>query len=169
MKKITVILSCIILTGSSIYAQQAPKIGWIESAVLLQSMPEKTRADSAIAKYQRDFQDQITEMMKDYETKVKQYQDSEKTLSETMKEIKGKEIQDLQTRIEALQQSAQEKIQEKKNEVYTPILDKADKAVQAVARENNYDYIFDKSGGTLLFGKDGNSIMPLVKAKLGIK
>jgi outer membrane protein len=169
MKKIVVILSCMILTSSGIDAQTAPKIGWIESAELLQSMPEKARADSDIAKYQKDFQGQIEKMMKDYEVKVKQYQDGEKTMSQVMKDIKGKEIQDLQSRIEAIQQSAQEKIQARKNEVYAPILNKADKAIQAVAKENNYDYIFDKSGGSLLFGKDGNSIMPLVKAKLGIQ
>jgi outer membrane protein len=90
-------------------------------------------------------------------------------MAEAVKEVKRAEIQDLQSRIEAMQQSASEKIQVKKNDIYTPILDKADKAIKAVARELNYDYIFDKSGSSLLFGKDADSILPMVKAKLGIK
>lgn len=169
MKKIVVILACTLATSSVIYAQTAPKIGWIESAELLQSMPEKAKADSDLSKYQRDFQNQIELMMKDYQSKVTQYQSGEKTMTDAMKEVKGKEIQDLQQRIEAIQQTAQEKIQQKKQDVYAPILDKADKAIKAVAKEHNYDYIIDKSGGALLYGKDGDNILPLAKAKLGIK
>jgi hypothetical protein len=38
-----------------------------------------------------------------------------------------------------------------------------------VAKEKSYDYIFDQSQGMLLFGKEGDNILPLVKAHLGIK
>lgn len=169
MKKFVVILACTLLTGSVVFAQTSPKIGWIESAELLQSMPEKAKADSDLAKYARDFQSQIEIMMKEYQSKVQQYQSGEKTMTEAMKEVKGKEIQDLQTRIESIQQSAREKLDQKKQDVYAPILEKADKAIKAVAKEHNYDYIIDKSGGSLLYGKDTDNILALAKAKLGIK
>jgi len=169
MKKIVVILACTLLTSNFIFAQTSPKIGWIESAELLQSMPEKAKADTELAKYQKDFQSQIENMMKEYQSKVQQFQAGEKTMTEAMKEVKGKEIQDLQGRIESIQQSAQEKVLQKKQDVYAPILEKADKAIKAVAKEHNYDYIIDKSGGALLYGKDADNILPLAKAKLGIK
>jgi outer membrane protein len=169
MKKIVIILACAVFTSSVVFAQTSPKFGWINSADLLQSMPEKAKADSDISKYARSFQEQIDIMMKEYQTKGQQYQANEKTMTDAMKEVRMKEIQDLQNRIESTQQSAQEKLQAKKQDVYQPILDKADKAIQAVAKEKNYDYIMDKSGGTLLFGKDSDNILPLVKAKLGIK
>jgi outer membrane protein len=169
MRKIVIILACTLLTGSVVFGQSSPKIGWITSAELLQSMPEKAKADSDIAKYARSFQDQIDIMMKEYQTKGQQYQAGEKTMTDAMKEVRMKEIQDLQNRIESTQQSAQEKLQQKKQDVYAPILDKADKAIKAVAKEKNYDYIFDQSGGTLLVGKEGDNILPLVKQKLGIK
>jgi outer membrane protein len=168
MKKIVVLLACAILTISGAFAQTI-KFGWINSADLLQSMPEKAKADSDIAKYARSFQEQIDIMMKEYQTKGQQYQANEKTMTDAMKEVRMKEIQDLQNRIESTQQSAQEKLQQKKQDVYQPVLDKADKAIQAVAKEKNYDYIMDKSGGTLLFGRESDNILPLVKAKLGIK
>jgi outer membrane protein len=90
-------------------------------------------------------------------------------MTDAMKEVRMNEIQDLQNRIESTQQSAQEKLQAKKQDVYAPVLEKADKAIQAVAKEKNYDYIFDKSAGALLYGKDADNILPAVKAKLGIK
>jgi outer membrane protein len=169
MKKIMIILACSILTSGIVVAQSSPKIGWINSADLLQSMPEKSKADSDIAKYAKSFQEQIDIMMKEYQTKGQQFQANEKTMTDAMKEVRMKEIQDLQNRIESTQQSAQEKLQAKKQDVYAPVLDKADKAIQAVAKEKSYDYIFDKSAGALLYGKEADNILPAVKAKLGIK
>lgn len=163
--------ACTLLLGNMVMAQNTSlKIAYINSAVLLQSMPERVAADSALAKYTRSFQEQIELMTKEFQTKLQQFQSSEKTMTEAMKEVKTKELQDLQTRIESTQQSAQEKIQTKKQDLYTPILEKADKAIKDVAKEKNYDYIFDvNSQGGIVFSKDEYDITNLVKEKMGIK
>lgn len=166
------VLACGLLMGKAAIAQSNTglKIAYINSAVLLQNMPERINADSALAKYTRTFQEQIEIMTKEFQTKLQQFQSSEKTMSEAMKEVKTKELQDLQTRIETTQQSAQEKIQMKKQDLYTPILEKADKAIKDVAKEKNYDYIFDvNSQNGIVFSKDEYDITNLVKTKMGIK
>ena len=168
MKKFVMFLACGIMTGNVVFAQSM-KIGYVNTAVLLQSMPEKVTADSTLAKYTRSFQEQIDIMMKEYQTKGQQFQSNEKTMTDAMKEVKVKEIQDLEARIQSTQQSAQEKIQTKKQDTYAPILEKAEKAIKAVAKEKGYDYIFDQSQGAMLYGKDELDATPLVKAKLGIK
>ncbi len=193
MKKLALLTACGLILGNSVFAQKskpaaakpesaasetteaAPhtglKLGWLNSALLLDGMPEKVKADSIITKYARSFQEMIEGMGKEYQAKVQEYQASEKTMTDAMKEVKQKEIQDLQNRAESTQQSAQEKVGQKKQEVYGPILEKADKAIKAVAKEKGYDYIFDASsgGGTLLFARESDNITPLVKEKLGIK
>jgi len=169
MKKIVLFLACGLLIGNIALAQSALKIGYVNSATLLQAMPEKAKADSDLSKYAKSFQDQIDIMMKEYQTKAQAYQSGEKTMTDAMKEVKAKEIQDLQNRIESTQQSAQEKLQTKKQDLYAPVLDKADKAIKDVAKEKNFDYILDAQGGALLFGKEEYDVTPLVKAKMGIK
>ncbi|MBX2905578.1 MAG: OmpH family outer membrane protein [Taibaiella sp.] len=172
MKKVIMVLACGLLMGKAAIAQSNTgiKIAYINSAVLLQNMPERINADSALAKYTRTFQEQIEIMTKEFQTKLQSFQSSEKTMSEAMKEVKTKELQDLQTRIESTQQSAQEKIQMKKQDLYTPILEKADKAIKDVAKEKNYDYIFDvNSQNGIVFSKDEYDITNLVKTKMGIK
>jgi outer membrane protein len=171
MKKIVMFLAFGLLIGNMVSAQGSGlKIAYINSSALLSSMPEKAKADTELSKYARSFQDQIDIMMKDYQTKGQQFQAGEKTMTEAMKEVKMKEIQDLQARIESTQQSAQEKLQTKKQDVYQPILDKADKAIKAVAKEKNYDYIFDAAAnGAMVFYKEEYDITNVVKAKLGIK
>jgi outer membrane protein len=171
MKKIVIFLACALFSGNIVFAQTEPlKIAYINSTSLLSAMPEKAKADSDVAKYAKSFQDQIDIMMKDYQTKGQDYQAKEKTMTEAMKEVKMKEIQDLQNRIESIQQSAQEKLQQKKADAYQPIIDRADKALKEVAKEKNYDFIFDQAaGGVMVFGKEQYDITPIVKAKLGIK
>ncbi len=171
MKKFVLFLACGLMMGQVLFAQSASlKIGYINSAELLSSMPERTKADSNVTKYAKSFQDQIDIMMKDYQTKGQAYQKDEKTMTEAMKEVRMKEIQDLQNRIESIQQSAQEKLSNKKQELYQPIIDKVNKAIKDVAKEKGYDFIFDQAAGSaLLYGKEAYDITSTLKAKLGIK
>jgi outer membrane protein len=167
MKKITLLAALFGTFISASYAQN--KLGYINSRELLEVMPEVKKADSSLQIYAKSFQDQLESMSKEYESKVKDFQANEKTMNEAVKEVKVKEVQQLQERMEALQQSAQEKTAKKREEMYKPILEKADKAIKDVAKENKYDYIFDASGGAILFAKDSDNVLSLVKTKLGIK
>ncbi len=167
MKKFVFILTCgLLLTGA---AMAQIKLGHINSGELLQTMPEVKKAEADIQAYAKTYQDQLQEMGKEYESKVKAFQAQEKTMTDAMKEVKVKEIRDLEARIESTNQNAQEKVEKKRQELLQPIIDKADKAIKAVATEKSYDYIFDTSMGALLHARTSDDIMPLVKAKLGIQ
>ncbi|MFM6945038.1 MAG: OmpH family outer membrane protein [Bacteroidota bacterium] len=167
MKKITLLAALFGTFISASFAQN--KLGYINSRELLEVMPEVKKADSSLQIYAKSFQDQLESMSKEYESKVKDFQANEKTMNEAVKEVKVKEVQQLQERMETLQQSAQEKTAKRREEMYKPILEKADKAIKDVAKENKYDYIFDASGGAILFAKDSDNVLSLVKTKLGIK
>lgn len=167
MKKIFLFLACGLFFGSSAFAQA--KFGYINSDELLSIMPEVRKADSSLQLYAKSYQDQLEQMMKEYQKKGQDFQAQERTMTEAVKEVKVKEIQQLEERIQTTQQSAQEKVAKKKEELYSPILEKADKAIKDVAKANNFDYVFDASRGNILYAKESDNIMPLVKAKLGIK
>lgn len=166
MRKFVLFLACGLLIGSTTFAQ---KFGYIDSRELLKAMPEISKADADLQAYAKTFQDQLQSMSKEYEKKVQEFQGQEKTMTEAMKEVKVKEIQDLQNRIESTNQSATEKVEKKREDLYKPILDKADKAIKDVAAEKGYDYVFDASAGGLLYAKPSEDILSLVKTKLGIK
>ncbi len=167
MKKIILFLACGLLIGNAVFAQA--KLGYIDSRELLKAMPEITKANTDVEAYAKTFQDQLQTMGKEYEKKAQEFQAGEKTMTDAVKEVKIKEIQDLQSRIESFQQSATEKVEKKKQELYAPVLEKADKAIKDVATEKGYDYIFDASSGALLHANEANNILALVKTKLGIK
>ncbi|MBK7690973.1 MAG: OmpH family outer membrane protein [Bacteroidetes bacterium] len=157
----------LLLTTILSFGQQ--KIGYINSEELILSMPEAKKADADISAYAKTFQDQLTTMQKELETKYKAYEAGAKTMSEAMLDVKQKELQDLQGRIQSTQQSAEEKVAAKRQELLKPITEKADKAIQDVAKEKGYTYILDASTGALVFATPTDNILKDVKSKLGIK
>ncbi|HQE11790.1 MAG TPA: OmpH family outer membrane protein [Flavipsychrobacter sp.] len=167
MKKIVLAIAVAVLcSASSVVAQ---KFGYVNSQELLASMPEAKKADSSLQLFAKSYQDQIESMIKEYQKKGQEYQAQEKTMTEAVKEVKMRDLQKLEENIQQTQQSAQDKVAKKKEDLFTPILEKADKAIKEVAKANNYDYVFDASAGALLYAKDSDNILPLVKTKLGIK
>ncbi len=165
MKKIVFLLALGITIGFSAQAQK--KLGYINSQELLEKMREARKADTALQQYQKSLEDQFRTMATDAQAKFKEYEEKEKTWTDAVKEVKTKELQDLQNRIQEFQQGAEEKVAKKRQELFKPILDKAQKAIKDVGVEGSYDYIYD--GSSLLYAKDSENILPLVKAKLGIK
>lgn len=167
MKKVVFLLALGMTLGFAFTAQAQKKTGYINSQELLESMPEAKKADSSIAKYAKELEDQMKTMVTDYQGKLKDFDEKGKTWSEAVKEVKGKEIQDLQNRIQEFQQGADDKLGKKRQELLKPIFDKAQQAIKAVGAEGSYDYIYD--GSALLYVNPSEDVMPKVKAKLGIK
>ena len=58
----------------------------------------------------------------------------------------------------------------KEGELLQPIIEKAKKAIDDVAAENGFLYVFDMSMGAILYNSDQSvDLMPLVLKKLGVK
>jgi len=167
MKKILIVIIALVIAAPT-FAQQ--KFGHIDSAALLELMPEKAKAEKDIEAFAKEFQTAYEAMMKEYEGKATSFQQTEKDMIPTVRNTKVREITELERRIQEFQTQAQEEIGKKQQEVLTPIIDKARKAIDEVAVEKNYTYVFDNSAevGVLLYSKDAEDIMADVKAKLGL-
>lgn len=169
MKKILIIATAFILLNTLIAAAQSLKFGHINSTQLLSFMPETKLADSTLNKFGTSLQNQLKSMGAELDSKVNEYKNTEASMAEPIKLAKQKEITDLQDRIQDFQSSAQESIQKKKEEIYSPIIKKAEEAIKSVAKEKSFTYIFDSSLGVLLYASDSDDVMGLVKQKLGLK
>ncbi len=167
--KILAIIIAILCATNVSFAQGKNKFGHINSADLLKVMPGRDSVQKVVDAYLLTLQTQLTNMQKELETKYNDYTANEKTYSDIIKTNKQKELQDLNDRIQAFQNAAQEDWQNKETELLTPIINKAKKAIEDVAKENGYTYIFDTSVGVLLYFEPSDDVMPLVKKKLGIK
>jgi len=162
------ILIAILVMATTTLTAQTQKFGHIDSDALMSLMPEKAKAEKDMEVFAKEFQSALEAMAKEYEVKVADYQGKEKDMTALVKQTKVKEITDLERRIQEFQGQAQGEIQKKEQELLAPIIEKARKAIDAVATEKGYTYIFDNSSGVLLFAKDSENIAADVKAKLGL-
>lgn len=145
------------------------KFGYVNSAELLKLMPETKKAEASLQAYVGGLEKQFGGLQTSYQKQISEFQAQEKTMVDAIKQTKIKAIQDLEQQMQQSQASGQQKVAAKREELFKPILDKAEKAVKDVGKENGYDYIFDASTGSFIYAKDSHDIMPLVKTKLGIK
>lgn len=169
MTKTIKIALLLVLTAAGSLSAQTLKFGHINSTQLLASMPETKMADSTLQKFGNSLEAQLKTMTNEYQSKISEYRANEATMADPIKDAKAKEIGDLEQRIQDFQESAQQSLSKKKEEVYTPIIKKAEDAIKGVAKEKGYSYIFDTSAGVVLFAQESDDVMPLVKAKMGLK
>jgi outer membrane protein len=169
MTKTIKALALIMALSASASFAQSLKFGHINSTQLLTLMPETKVADSTLQKFGASLESQLKTMTNEYQSKINDYQANVNNMAEPVKEARVREINEIEQRIQDFQESAQQSMQKKKEEVYTPIIKKAEDAIKKVAKEKSYSYIFDTSAGTVLFAQESDDIMSLVKAQLGLK
>lgn len=164
----TIILSltCLISTAQD----AAQKYGHVNSGNLLQQLPEVTKADEALKIIQDSFQNIEKGLLdifeKEYVAFVKQANAGE--LPKLQIQKKQQEFQAKEEEIKSLRNKAQLEMITKRQVLLDPIIQKMQDAVDEVAKEKGFTYIFDIASGALLFANESEDIEPLVKAKLGI-
>jgi outer membrane protein len=135
----------------------------------MQLMPGRDTAEQVLTVYAQNLQKQLEAMVEEFQTKYSDYLANENQFIDAIKQVKQKELLDLQTRIEDFQEEAQKLLVAKEQELLNPLIDKAKKAIEEVAKEKGYTYILDTGTGVVLYWESGDDIMSFVKDKLGIK
>ena len=175
MKHTIAALTLLVFMVTGLQAQTNYKFGHIDSQKLIVSLPESEQAQKTLEAEAKSMQDRLETMQVEYNNKVNDYVNNDKLTagdpkkwSELIKGDKEKEIQDLGRRIQEFQETASTDMNNKKNELFKPIVDKVDKAIKEVAKENKFTYIFDVQA-VLYYSEDSIDITSMVKAKLAVK
>lgn len=144
----------------------AQKIAHLSLDSLVSGMPETKTAKEIAQNYLKDLEKTMSSMEQELQTKYNDYLANEATMSDLVKKTKQEELQTLQRRIEDFRTQAQQDYQARYQLLINPILDKAKKAIELVAKENGYKYVLDASAGFILYSEQSDDILPQVKKKL---
>jgi outer membrane protein len=174
MKKVFVILvfTGLFLVSGSLVAQSTIKLGHIDSRLVFAAMPESDSAQKTIEREAAAMQKTLEELQVEFNKKYEDYLKltNDPNTSALILKTKEEELQTIQQRSQTFQQQAEQAITEKRTEIFKPIQDKAIKAVNDVAAENGFTYIFDTAGGAIVYtAPESTDILLLVKTKLGLK
>jgi outer membrane protein len=150
----------------AISISNAQKIAHLSLDSLVTLMPETKTAKSVAETYLKDLEKTVATMETELQTKYEAYLREEATMSDLVKKTKQEELQSLQKRIEDFKMQAQQDYQRKYGELTAPIMDKAKKAIEAVAKEQGYKYVLDTSVGNVLYSEPGEDILMAVKKKM---
>ena len=161
-------LVAVMFLGLSTVSNAQAKLGHINSEQLIRLMPESKKIENELQALGKTFDDEFKLMANEFQNKGKKYEAEAATKSDAINQTRAKEMQDMQQRMQTYQQTAQQELQKKRYDLLQPILEKAQKAIDAVAKEKALDYIFDSSKGQLLFANDSQNILNDVKKKLAI-
>ena len=160
-------VSLFVLSG---VANAQMKIAYVNSAEIVESMPESAKVKSNLEAYYNELQSQLQTMLTEYSNKVQDYEANQATLSNLVKQSKEKEIVDIENRIQQFRANAEEEMVKKQEELLKPVLDKVQNAINAVGKEKGYTYIIDNAAGTIIYmGADAIDASKDVKAKLSAK
>ncbi len=164
-----VLVAALLLSGANVFAQNY-KFGHINTNELFALMPERDSAQQILQNFAKELENQLEIMRVELNNKYNDYLNEQENLTDLIKQTKEQEINDLDQRIRGFETTAQQELQRKEAELFQPIYEKANNAIQEVAKENKFTYVFDLAARALIyFSEDSENIMPLVKKKLGIE
>ena len=164
MKKIFAIAAMALLTLSA-SAQKIARVNFVE---LVQLTPEADKAREQMAAAQKEAEETFNTMVEEYQSKAQQYQQKASTWTASIKESKERELGDMQNRIQEFQQSVSQELQEQQNTLMAPIQQKANEAIQKIAKERGFDIVLDGSSA-LFFSDNVVDLTPDARKALGIK
>ena len=147
MKKITFIAVMVILVAS-VGTAQAAKIAYVNSETILRELPEAQQVKKELETTIKVWQDELERMSKELQEGLDDYQKKQALLDPKAKADKEKSLQDLQQKAREYQyqkfdqrEGEAVKLREKK---FAPIQERVMKTIEKVAKEDGFNYVFDK-------------------------
>lgn len=166
MKKLkSLLFAAAILIGATSFISAQSNVAHINKEELIKAMPAYTAAQGEITKLGKTYEAQIQDSVKELDAKLKQYNAEAEGQTQEENQRRMQEVEGMKQSIAQFQQNAQQDMQKKELDLLKPILEKADKAIQTVARAQGFDYVVDSA---MLIMADGKDLMADVKAHLKI-
>lgn len=161
----TLAIAIVLFIGTQVSAQT--KVAHIDVQALMTSMPEMKTAQDQMKKIQETYDKDYKNMVTEYQTKLQKYERESATAGDALNETRTKEMQDMGNRIQQFQQTAQKELGQKEMDLIKPIMEKAQKAIQKVAKAKGVNYVLDATTGSGVLFAEGIDLLADVKKELG--
>jgi outer membrane protein len=152
MKSIMRISIFLALAVPSLLMSQA-KIGYVTTDAIMKQLPDAQDAQKQLDQIVVDWQGELNKLQQDWQKKFDDYEKRKLIMTEQRRVDAEKEMRDLDQKIAEYRNKKfgqNGDLFMKQNELMKPVQDRVFKAIQDVALEDGFDYVFDKSGDILL-------------------
>jgi outer membrane protein len=166
MKKI-VLVAAVALMSFAAKAQDV-KFAYVDFNEIVMLMPEMDEARATIEENSKTNEEILMAMYEEYQTKVQQYEQKQSTWTPAVLETKQREIMEIESRLQQTQQSLQQEIQQLQQNLQAPIYEKAQNAVNDLAKAKGVAFVFEKSSLLYLDPAQGVDLTPEARTALNI-
>lgn len=167
IKKLFLAAIAIVTLSISANAQgKQMKIAHINSAELMEGLPQVDTINMKLEKLQKEYQHMLDGIKNELAQK-EAYWDANPTEDPDFILLRQKEYEELVQRYQSTEQEARQGISKKQAALYTPLFENLKKVIQEVAVELGYTYVLDSGeGGGMIYGDPSHDLMIAVKEKL---
>ena len=145
----------------------AQKFARIDYQRVIETMPEMDSVDLKYQKAAQDYQDLLENIQVELNNKRYDYEKNNATMSEAVKQLKQKEMQDLNTRLQEFYQSAQQELMKVEAELMQPLYARAKEAITKMCKENGYVVVFQNDQVVYLDEESVKDITEDIRKALG--
>ncbi len=170
MKKL-LFISILLLTSSFSLAQL--KIGYIDSDAIMDKLPDVQDSRQKLDALIKDWQTELNKMENDWKAKYDDYEKrklimTDQTRAETEAALVQLENQIAQYREKKFGTNGE--LFQKQDELMKPVQNKIFNVLKEIAEEDNYDFVFDRSGDIMfLYAKEQYDLTSKVLDRLKLK
>jgi outer membrane protein len=150
---ITALIAALVLSFS-VVAAQTSKSAFVDSEKILGELPEAQRASKELETLVKGWQDSVASMNASLQKQVEEYQKQSSVMVPAKKDAEEKRLGDLNQK---LREFATQKLDARTGEAaserekrLTPIREKVLRAIEAVAKEDGFTFVFDRAN--VLYG-----------------
>ena len=147
---------------------QTLTIGIVDTNTIGQAMPEWATAQQKLQENDNKYKQEGQRLVQAYQKLVEEAQNMKPDELQAVKDRKIREVQEMEQKIQAYSQQADQDLSRMQQELMTPIMQKIKAAIESVAQENNISLV-QETQVAIYFQAPVKDITPLVKAKLGLK
>jgi len=154
-------------------AAQAPaqsKIGHINSEAIMQTLPEAIDAQKTLDQLVSQWESELQKMQAEWKRKFEDYDKRKLILTDQARADAERELRELDQSLADFRNrkfGQNGELFQKQNEVMKPIQNKIFQLLDEIAKEEGFDYVFDKSGEILLlYANEKNDLTPMVISRM---
>ncbi|HET6569169.1 MAG TPA: OmpH family outer membrane protein [Rhodothermales bacterium] len=160
----------VLVAPGSAWAQQ--KVGYVDSDYILDKLPEYATVQQQMDRQAQEWQATLDKRKKEVDEMFKDYQARELLFTNEERQQKRNAIMQAEDELEQQRMQyfgPEGQLFTQQQQLMKPIQERILTAVETIAKEGGYDYIFDKNGGMLfLYARDQYNLSDRVLQELGV-
>jgi outer membrane protein len=168
MKKLFFFTLVFVLFNAQAYAQL--NVAYVDSDTIMKNYADAQDAQQKIDALVQEWREEIAKRESEWKTKYDDYEKRKLILSDQKRVEIEKELVALEDDLTSFKQSkfgVNGELFQKQDEIMKPIQNKVFNVINEIAAEEDYDFIFDRSGDMMfVFAKEEYDITALVLDKL---